>query len=186
MRYVLTRRQPEVRRILLVESGSRGLIERLLPHLRDVYGWSVRIDLVTCYPGLPSGFDPEAATVYRVTDFQGRSARGRLFRTLRSNRYSIAGIICSDEPIMSKWKWALTARIPAKFFVINENGDYFWLDYGHWSTIRHFALFRAGLSGAGALHRLARLLLFPFTLVFLLLYATIVHARRALRIRWNL
>jgi hypothetical protein len=65
--------------------------------------------------------------------------------------------------------------------VLNENGDYFWLDYAHWPTIRHFVLFRAGLAGSGAVRTLARLALFPFTLLYLLLYASILHTRRALR-----
>jgi hypothetical protein len=26
--------------------------------------------------------------------------------------------------------------LPAKFLVINENADYFWLDRGHWPNIR--------------------------------------------------
>ena len=79
---------------------------------------------------------------------------------------------------MTKWKWSLSARLPAKFFILNENGDYFWLDYGHWSVIRHFALYRAGLAGVGAVRTLARLALFPFILLFLLCYAAAVHLTR--------
>jgi hypothetical protein len=79
---------------------------------------------------------------------------------------------------MTKWKWVIAARLPAKFFILNENGDYFWLDYGHWALIRHFALYRAGLAGAGAVRTLARLALFPFTLLFLLCYAAAVHLTR--------
>ena len=75
----------------------------------------------------------------------------------------------------------LAARLPAKVFILNENGDYFWLDRGHLGNIRHFVLFRAGLTGAGAVRTVARLLLFPFTLLYLILYATSAHARRALR-----
>jgi len=50
-------------------------------------------------------------------------------------------------------------------------------------VIRQFVLLRSGLAGAGAVRTLARLFLFPFTLLYLLLYATTVHARRALRNR---
>ena len=71
--------------------------------------------------------------------------------------------------------------LPAKVFVLNENGDTFWLDYTHFGVIRHFVLFRAGLAGAGAVRTLARVFLFPFTLLYLLLYAATVHSRRALR-----
>jgi hypothetical protein len=136
------------------------------------------VDLVTCYPGLPEGFRPEATTVYRVTEYRGRQGRARLYRELERNRYSILGVICSAEPIMTKWKWTLAARLPAKVFVLNENGDYFWIDYGHWAVIRHFVLFRAGLAGAGAVRTLARLALFPFSLLYLLGYAAAVHLTR--------
>ena len=178
LKYFFTRQQPEVTRILLVESGSRYLLEGLISGLRSTYGESIFVDLVTCYPGLPEGFDLENTCVYRVTDYRGRAGRARLYAELRRNRYSILGIICSAEPIMTKWKWSLAARLPAKVFILNENGDYFWVDYGHWSVIRHFALFRLGLAGAGAVRTLARLALFPLTLLYLLCYAAVAHLTR--------
>ena len=82
---------------------------------------------------------------------------------------------------MTKWKVALGLNVPAQVFVINENGDYFWLDRLHLRTIGQFVLLRAGLAGSGAVRTLVRLISFPFTLLYLLLYATTVHARRALR-----
>jgi hypothetical protein len=116
-----------------------------------------------------------------VTDYPGRTNRKRLFRELRANSYTVLGVVCSGEPIMTKWKWALALRIPAKVFILNENGDYFWLDRAHWSPIRHFVLFRAGLAGSGAVRTLARLFAFPFTLLYLLSYAAAVHLRRKVR-----
>lgn len=179
MRYFFTQRVPEVSRILLVESGSRYLLEGLIGGIRSTWGLDSRVDLVTCFPGLPAGFHPESTRAYRVTDY--RVNRGALIAELIHNRYSVMGIICSAEPIMTKWKWLLAARLPAKVFVLNENGDYFWLDYKHWSAIRHFVLFRAGLAGAGAVRTLGRLVLFPLTLLYLLLYAAAVHLARHAR-----
>ena len=181
MRYFFTGRQIPVGAILLVESGSRGLLEKIVPSLRQTWGGDVPIDLVTCYSSLPRGFQPETTRVYRVADYRGRYGRHRLYRELARNRYSMLGIICSEEPVMTKWKWVLALRIPAKVFVVNENGDYFWLDRPHLSVIRRFVLLRTGLAGAGAVRTLARLFSFPFTLLYLLLYAATVHARRALR-----
>ena len=178
MRYFFTRRQPQVSRILLVESGSRYLLEGIISGIRGTYGEDVFVDLVTCYPGLPAGFRAATTTVYRVSDYRGRAGRARLYGELARNGYSILGVICSAEPIMTKWKWSLAARLRAKVFILNENGDYFWVDYGHWPVIRHFALFRVGLAGAGAVRTLARLALFPFTLLFLLSYAAAVHLTR--------
>ena len=113
MRNFFTRRQPEVSRILLIESGSRYLLEGVISGIRQTYGPEVFVDLVTCYPGLPEGFDPATTTVYRVTGYRGRSGRAGLYRELAHNRYSIAGMICSAEPIMTKWKWSLAAHMLA-------------------------------------------------------------------------
>lgn len=181
MRYFLTRREPPATRILLVESGSRGIYEGLISGLRSSYGSEIFVDLLTCFAGLPRGFDPARTRVYRVSDYRTPAARKQLLRELAGNGYSILGMICSGEPVMTKWKWAAAMRVPAKIFVLNENGDYFWLDYSHWRAISGFVLFRAGLTGSGAVRTIARMLLFPFTLLYLLLYASTVHFRRALR-----
>ncbi|SPE37012.1 conserved hypothetical protein [Candidatus Sulfopaludibacter sp. SbA3] len=181
MRYFFTGRLPDVSSILLVESGSRGLLEAVIPGLRQTWGDEVPIDLVSCYATLPKGFHASTTRVFRVADYRGRDGRRKLYRELAARRYSLMGIICSEEPLMLKWKWSLTARVPAKVFVINENGDYFWLDRLHLKPIRQFVLLRAGLADAGAVRTLARVISFPFTLLFLLLYATTVHTCRALR-----
>ena len=181
MRYCLSARIPEPTAVLLVESGSRGIIETLIPGLRHTWGEEVPIDLVSCYATLPQGFDAVSTRVYRVGDYRGSQARAELLGKLRRNRYSLMGIVCSGEPLMTKWKWMLALRLPAKVFVINENGDYFWLDRKHLKLIRQIVLLRAGLAEAGAVRTLARVLLFPLSLVYLLVYASFVHARRALR-----
>ena len=183
MRYFLSARIPEPQAILLVESGARSILESVIPGLRQTWGEDVPVDLVSCYANLPEGFEAAGTRVYRVADYRGRQARARLYQTLGRNRYSLVGIVCSGEPLMTKWKWALALRLPAKVFVINENGDYFWLDRKHLKPIWQIVLLRAGLAGAGAVRTLARVFLFPFSLAYLLLYASAVHARRSLRIR---
>lgn len=180
MRYFLSRRIPHADAILLVESGSRGLLENVIPGLRQNWGGDVAIDLVTCFARLPEGLPPEAR-VYRTTEYRTPEARRRLLAELRSNRYGLIGIICSGEPLMTKWKWALALQLPAKVFIINENGDYFWLDRGHLDLIRQIVLLRSGLAGSGAVRTLARVVSFPFALTYLLLYAAVVHARRAIQ-----
>lgn len=181
MRYFLTGRLPAVQSILLVESGSREILEKVIPGLRQTWGDNVRIDLVSCFSAVPRGLEAGAARVYRVSDYRGRDGRRRLYRELAAQRYSLMGTICSEEPLMFKWKCALLWQVPAKIFVINENGDYFWLDRAHLKPIRQFVLLRSGLAGTGAVRTLARFFSFPFTFGFLLLYASAVHARRALR-----
>lgn len=180
MRYFLSKAVPPFARVLLVESGSRQLLEDLLDGLYRVHPEMIA-DLVTCYAGAPEKYRTDRGTVYRVNDYPDPASRQRFYAELASNRYNVIGMICSAEPIMTKWKCMLAARLPAKVFVLNENGDYFWLDRGHWSNIRHFVLFRAGLSGAGAVRTVTLLMLFPFSLLYLILFAATVHLRRKLR-----
>jgi hypothetical protein len=177
MRWFFSRREPTGTRILLIESGSRSIMESTIAHLQSGWGEGMPLDLVTCYAGLPAGL-PENARVFHVSEYGTPELRRELLRELRSRDYAYAGMICAAEPIMNKWKWWLALQVPAKFFVINENGDYFWLNRKNAKAMRHFVLVRLGLSGTGAARTLGRLLIFPFSLLFLLLYAGIVHLRR--------
>jgi hypothetical protein len=144
--------------------------------LRAQFGGDIPIDLVTCFTDAPAG----TANIYNVNDYRGRKRRVALVRELRGKGYAVAGIICSGEIVLNKWKWVLAAAVPAKFLVVNENGDYFWLDRGHWANARQFIRHRAGLADAGIVRAAARVAAFPFTLSYLLLYAAAVHLRRAL------
>jgi hypothetical protein len=180
VRYFFTRRQLPHTRLLLIESGSRALAEGVLPLLHRAFGPDIAVDLVTCYAGLPAGYSPDTV-VYRVTDYNSRERRTELIQQLRRGDYTTACMICSAESIMTKWKWLIAFKVPAKFLILNENGDFFWVHRDNLSAIRHFILFRAGLSGAGAIRTVGRLLIFPFSVLFLLLYAFAAHARRILR-----
>jgi hypothetical protein len=172
---------PRVSRVLLVESGSRHLLEGVLPHLRSLLGEGTSFDLATCYAGLPDGLGAESA-VYAVHEYRGRRGRRSLYRALRARRPEVLVMICSGEPIMTKWKWALASRLPVKVLVINENGDLFWFDRANWRTVRHFVLFRAGFGGGDAVRTIGRVLVFPLTLAFLLLYAAFIHLRRKVHV----
>src|SRR5260370_33652413 len=122
------------------------------------------------------GFEPHNTRVYRVGDYRGRTARGRLYRELAGNRYALVGVICSGEIVMAKWKWVLALRIPGKLFIINENGDYFWFDRLHLGATRQFVLFRSGLSGSGSVRIVVRLISLSLPFVNLCAYATFIHA----------
>jgi hypothetical protein len=179
LRYFFRRYIPPFTRVLLVESGSRGSFDALVPLLYQIHGEAMEIDLLTCHADAPVGF---RGRVYRVENYSGPVARRRLFRELASSQYAALGILCSGEPIMTKWKWALVARLPAKVFVINEFAGFLYLDWGQLRNLAAFARFRLGLSGAAATPAVARLLLFPFALAYLLLFAAIVHTKRRIRI----
>lgn len=177
MRYFLSRRIPPFTRVLLVESGSRKVSERLLAVLSGTWP-EIEIDVVTCYPGEPVGLQ---GRVYRVTDYRGPAQRKRLYRDLAARQYGLTGILCTADPIMTKWKWVLAARLRSKIFVVNENADFFWLDRGHWRNALRMAQTRTGVTGTAGIPALAQWLFFPVTLAYLLLFAGAVHLRRRLR-----
>jgi hypothetical protein len=181
LRLFLSQRIPHFDRVAIVESGSRQLLEDLLPGLYELYGTQLQIDLITCYAGAPAGFRADRGRLWRITDYPGPAGRARIVHELQARHHSIIGILCSNEPIMTKWKWMLALRLPAKLFVLNENGDYFWVDYGNWRTLLHFVLFRAGLKGPDAVVTLGRLLSFPLAFIYLLAFAGVVHLRRRVR-----
>jgi hypothetical protein len=169
-----------LKRVLLVESGSRDVLCNILPSLGELYKGKLKIDLLTCYTGEPDGL-PADAQVFRVWEHATPDARKNLAQTIRRGNYSAIGIICSGEPIMTKWKWWAAWHVPAKLFILNENGDYYWFDYSHWRMSLHFAMVRVGLSGGDATTTITRVLLFPFSLCYLLLYAGFIHLRRKVR-----
>ncbi|MEP7353205.1 MAG: hypothetical protein ABI824_08250, partial [Acidobacteriota bacterium] len=119
--------------------------------------------------------------VFNVNDYDGGKGRERLLGELRERQYPMVAILCSAEPIMTWWKWWLGAKLPSKILIINENGDFFWLDYARFDVIRQFVVTRVGLAGGAAVPALIRIVFFPAILVFLLMYAVTVHARRRLR-----
>jgi hypothetical protein len=82
---------------------------------------------------------------------------------------------------MTRWKWLIALGVPAKTLIVNENGDFFFFDWYHRHVARMLVASRIGVYGGLRLDLLGQLLLFPFTLTFLSIYAGAVHLRRALR-----
>ena len=90
MRKFLTAAIPPFHRVLLVESGSRYLLEDLLPGIYSHHPECERADVVTCFPGAPSTFDASRGEVLRVHQFQGREGRKRLYAHLnQTDRKSV-------------------------------------------------------------------------------------------------
>ena len=182
VRYFLTGRLPKVNSILLVESGSRGLIEGADSRACVKAGASrSSIDLVTCYSTLPKGFEAHNTRVYRVGDYRGT----------RRPRAALPGT--GEEPVWSAGNHLLRRSGDGQVEVgagpAHSGEDFhhqrerrlFLAGPLHLGPLRRFVLFRSGLAGSGAVRTLVRLISFPFTLLYLLLYATSAHARRALR-----
>jgi len=181
MRLFFSQEIPPFERVLLVESGTRALMDDFLPKLARDTNPNIRVDLVTCYQGQPRGFEELGIYHYDIADYATPASRQQLLQLLRHNKYDLIGIMCTEHPIMTKWKWMLAARVPAKLFIINENLDFFLVDYSNWKVMFEFMLVRVGLYGSSAASTIARALLTPFTLLYLLLYAMVIHLRRKVR-----
>ena len=178
MKRFLSRQSPDPRRILLVESGSRTILEKWFRGLNSHYG-AAHTDIITCYDSIPLNVpEQEGRTIYLTHNYQTPESRNHLVKALQKNNYDMIGIICSDESIMTRWKWFLAWKIPAKVFIINENSDWFWLDRGSIGILKSMASNRTGMSGSGILRQPFKLILFPFTLAYLAAYATFMHLRR--------
>lgn len=171
-------RIPPLDRILFVESCGRGLSE---PVLTQLYTHSRSIDLFTCYGGEPTTYRPSDGNVFRSQDYRDPASRRALYQEFKGQRYGAIGIVCSDEDILFKWKWMLAYQVPAKLFIVNENGDYFFVDYANAHHLWTLAASRIGLRGANTAATVARVFFFPITAAGLILYAGAVHARRRLR-----
>jgi hypothetical protein len=167
--------------VLLIESGSRTIMEAAIPRVQNVFGDAATFELFTCYSGAPSNWNP-GAVVRRTQDHTSAESRARLVRELKASGTNVVAFLCSNERIMTRWKWWLAWKLPAKVLIVNENADCFWLDTANVGSLRRFLVARMGVSGEGSGRALARLAAFPLVLAYLLLYASMVHTRRALRL----
>ncbi len=159
---------PEIKTVLLVESGSRPVLEAAIPRLRGVFGPGVSFGLITCFPGAPAALVPGAA-VWRTQAHGAPDARAGLLRELRARESPALAIVCSGEPLMTRWKWWLAWKLPFKVLIINENADCFWLDTGSIATLRQMTSVRMGLSGDAAGRALLQIGMLPFVVGYLLL-----------------
>jgi hypothetical protein len=180
MRFALSRRTPSFDRILLIESGRRQVCERFLLHLYHVRQ-AKHVDLLSCYTDAPVGFDTNRGRAFFTHQATTASARNNLFRNLRKRGYSAVCVLCTGDPIMTKWKWMAAARVPSKVLIVNENTDFYWLDIHHWRNANAMLRHRMGLHGSGPFRVLADVFAFPVALTLLIAYAAGVHARRLLR-----
>ena len=165
MRYFLSRRIPHADAILLVESGSRSLLETVAPGAAADLGRGRRDRPGHLLRAPARGFPGRIPAFTASRDYRGREGRRKLYRELaaeplRADGHGLLRRADHDEVEVG----ASRCGMPAKVFVINENGDYFWLDRGHLDLIRQIVLLRSGLAGAGAVRTLARVVSFPFTL----------------------
>jgi len=179
MRWFLSGRSPDPARILLVESGSRHLMERAVAAMSRHFP-TARFDLCTCFPGVIETAPVEQ--VWRVNEARSFGAKLSLARAVIRTRPPIAALLFSGEPVMFNWKMLLLAALPSKIIVINEHGDFFWLDRRHLKILRSFVGARLGVGGDAFLRAITQLLVFPFVFLYLVFYALVTYLARWTRL----
>jgi hypothetical protein len=166
---------PSGERVLVIESGPRELTEKFLKRLYQTH-WIEQVDLVTCYAESPASFDAWRGAVYSIH-------KSRWLSRLSRSHYTLLAIFCARSPILNKWKWVIALLIHAKILIVNEHADYFYLNFANRDNLKRLLAERLR-AHAIDLRAVAELALVPFTVTFLLAYATYVQMRR-LRTAWR-
>ncbi len=164
----------ESRRILIIESGSPGITRRALPDIQRNFP-SALCDLCTCWPDSDlSGFQ----TLYRTSDDPGLLAKFRRVWGFRKRRYHVLAVICSGERVMKLWRALALLLLPCRKMIVNENADFFWLDWENRRAVWRFLGTRWNGIRTESLLTIVRLVALPFTLILLVGTALFYYTRR--------
>lgn len=178
---------PGTEDVLLIESGSPevGLrvVEKIRKHFPDA-----RYHLLTWRPETTGAHHSAGyQSIFRASDFPTGMEKARLLFSLARRGWRVLAILCTGEPLLRRWKLLALVIFPSKVLVANENADFFWLDWAHRRNLRQFLAVRWGVNRDEIAATAARALLFPFTLLFLLLTALYLYTRRWRRLLlWKL
>lgn len=176
---LFSKHRPPFRRVLLIESGSRSVADRFLQYVYQLEDCG-QVDVLTCFSTPPQAFRSQRGQVFLVTDPAIVGNRRQFLRTISSMPYDIVAVLNTGSGILRKWKWAITLLTQAKIVLVPENNGFIFADYGHFLQfdVNVPRLKREQITG---LHLAGEVLLMPFVVLYLLLYAGGVHFRRTLR-----
>jgi hypothetical protein len=161
-----------------MESGSPEVARQALVQIRKVFP-EAQYHLLTCQSDPP----PEIfADTFQVFNYPTAWQKLRLLHSFRSKKWEVMVILCTGEPIMLYWKMLAVLLIPAKVLIVNENKDFFWLDWENRGNARHLLRDRWGLNLEQVFYTLLRALVFPITLLILLSTAAFLYLRRVRRL----
>lgn len=183
MKYFFRRKFPGAADVLLIESGSPEVARRALGKIREHFP-DARYHLLTCWPDPPTGL---YRSVFRAADYPTGWEKLRLLLSLARRKWRVLVILCTGEPVLWRWKMLAVALFPSKVLIVNENADFFWVDWTHRRHVRQFLAVRWGVNRDEITATALRALVFPLTLLFLILTALYLYARRWRRLLvWRL
>lgn len=183
MKYFFRRKVPQARDILVIESGSPEVVQRVLGSIRAIFP-NARYYLLTCRPDPSPG---SFATVFHTSDYPSWGNKLRLLLTFRRKKWEVMVILCTGERLLWRWKISALLLVPAKVLIVNEHADFFWLHWENWRTLRKLLAVRWGLNLDELFSAILRILVFPFIVLFLLSTAVFLYMRRWRRLAaWRL
>ena len=183
MKYFFRRKFPGADDVLLIESGSPEVARRALGRIRALFP-NARYHLLTCWPDTPAS---PYRNVFRAADYPTGWEKLRLLLSLARRKWRVLAILCTGEPVLWRWKMLALALFPSKVLIVNENADFFWVDWAHRRHVRQFLAIRWGVNRDEITATALRALVFPLTLLFLILTALYLYARRWRRLLvWRL
>jgi len=190
MKYFFRRKFPGADDVLLIESGSPEVARRALVRIRALFP-NARYHLLTCWPETTQEcrFAPAGLywSVFRAADYPTGWGKLRLLLSLARRKWRVLAILCTGEPVLWRWKMLALALFPSKVLIVNENADFFWVDWAHRRHVRQFLAIRWGVNRDEITATALRALVFPLTLLFLILTALYLYARRWRRLLvWRL
>jgi hypothetical protein len=178
MKYFFRRRVPVADDVLFLESGSPEVARRVLERIRKLLP-DARYHLCTCQTDVPPAV---FASVFRASDYPAAWQKLSLLYSFRRRGWKILVILCTGEPILWRWKMLALVLLPAKVLVVNENADFFWLEWENRRTLRRLLENRWGVNRIRISRNFFRALVFPLTLLVLLATAGFLCLRRAWRL----
>lgn len=190
MKYFFRRKFPGADDVLLIESGSPEVARRAVGKIREHFP-GARYHLLTCWPATTpeSRLAPAGPyrSVFRAADYPTGWEKLRLLLSLARRKWRVLAILCTGEPVLWRWKMLALAVFPSKVLIVNENADFFWVDWAHRHHVRQFLAVRWGINRGEMAATALRALVFPLTLLFLILTALYLYARRWRRlVVWRL
>lgn len=170
-----------IKDVFLIESGSPAVGLRVLDKLREIFP-GASYHLLTCWPETADAprFPPAGPyhSLFRASDYPSSLDKLRLLVSLARRRWRVLVILCTGEEVLWRWKMLALFLFPSKVLIANENADFFWLDWTHRRNVRQFLASRVGVNRDEIAATILRALVFPFTLLFLLLTALYLYSRR--------
>lgn len=178
MRGLFSKAYPSFDRVLLVESGTREITEKVLHRFYEIENIG-RLDVLTCYSGVPRSFDTARGVIYSIHT-EAAQSHLRFIRTVLATPYTAVAILSTDSGVLARWKWAVALLTKANVVMIHQEGSFHCA--GFWRRIaRLISPKPMRIWITDQLRLAAEVLLMPFTISYLLLFAAAVHARRLLR-----